>query len=405
MMRRLTIVVAVLALAACGDKGAGKGATGKPTPNGGADAGASARAKADAGPTLDELRIAAIQKAVNDTRAARHACWAKASADKIVAGKVVLKLRFKKTRVASVGVVSDTTRSEKLGDCLMALYKNYGWQPVFTDDTPVQLPFEFLAARAQYTVNENDVTQRVLAKTNLKVRALLHKGNTRNGAAALSKLVITGGLDIPMHKHTSAEILYFAGGTGVLRWPGGKRTVKSGTLVYIPAGAPHGFKQTGREETLAMQVYVPGGPEQRFLGGPKTGTTPVGKLRHWRGPRPIVLPNKRLKSYKLGGGKAGSVTLRLDGVKKKRASFQVMLLKPKAAVPKHKHATSSEIIYMTSGAGVVTIAGSEYPVKAGAAIQIPAGVEHAFRVTSAEPVVAMQLYVPAGPEQRFKKSK
>jgi quercetin dioxygenase-like cupin family protein len=40
-------------------------------------------------------------------------------------------------------------------------------------------------------------------------------------------------------------------------------------------------------------------------------------------------------------------------------------------------------------------------VKPGTAVHIPAGVKHGFTVTKG-PVVAIQSYGPAGPEQRFK---
>lgn len=401
---RSLLAFAVLAGAAsCGAKQAPAPATN--------DAGASARppvgTRADAGPTLDELRVAAIQKAINETSAERHACWARASADKLVQGIVTLKLKFTKLKVSSVDIASDTTGSEKLGDCLIALYKQYGWQPVFTDEAAIQLPIEFLETRGQYTIHTGDVTPRVLSGTDLRVQVLLDETNTRNKAAALSSLTMSGGLKVPMHRHTSAELLHMRSGEGTLHTAGKDVKLTAGMTVYVPAGVAHGFTHTGSSPALALQLYTPAGPEQRFKGGPPDGTTPVSAAelkRARRSPQPYVVAGSRPKTYPLGGGKLGTVKLVLDGLKPKQVAFQVMKLERAAAVPKHVHAGSTEIILMTSGQGVVTIAGTEYPVRSGHAIQIPPGVEHAFRVTGDEPVNAFQFYTPAGPEQRFKKT-
>ncbi len=406
-MVRIAVVGAALAgLIACGCGNKAGGGTTGPTPGPGSDAGVSA-ATADAGPTLDELRIAAIQKAVNETKAQRHHCWARASGNTMVAGTVTLKLKFKKMAVAAVSVAKDTSGSEKLGDCLMALYKSYAWQPVFTDDAAIQLPFQFLKAKSQFTVHTDDVKVNVLAGTDLRVKVLLHEANTGNTAAALSTLEITDGLKVPMHKHSSAELLYFEQGGGTLRAPGRVIKVKAGMAVYIPAGVPHEFVHAAKIPAKALQLYVPGGPEQRFRGGPPTGTTKVSgrdfKLASRR-VKPYAVVGSRAKQYGLPG-KAGAVTIVLDGLKNKNASFQMMTLNPGAAVPKHKHPTATEIIHMIRGEGVVTVAGTDYPVRAGHSIQIPAGVDHAFKVGAKASVQAYQFYVPGGPEQRFKKTK
>ena len=51
----------------------------------------------------------------------------------------------------------------------------------------------------------------------------------------------------------------------------------------------------------------------------------------------------------------------------------------------------------------MSIAGRTIPVTAGDGIQIPLGVEHGVRITGATTFKALQLYTPAGPEQRFKR--
>ena len=72
-----------------------------------------------------------------------------------------------------------------------------------------------------------------------------------------------------------------------------------------------------------------------------------------------------------------------------------------AKVPEHVHATETELLYVLAGSGTMTIAGTSLPVIATSVIQIPPNTKHAF--VAAEAVRAVQIYTPAGPEQRFKR--
>jgi len=75
---------------------------------------------------------------------------------------------------------------------------------------------------------------------------------------------------------------------------------------------------------------------------------------------------------------------------------------PGAELPPHRHEGSEELIYVISGRGTMTLGGYRLPVEPGTAFRIPAGIEHAFRVEGDQPVEVVQVYGPAGPEQRFK---
>ena len=72
-----------------------------------------------------------------------------------------------------------------------------------------------------------------------------------------------------------------------------------------------------------------------------------------------------------------------------------------ATVPTHVHAGETEVLYVLTGGGTLTVGGVAVPVTEHSVIQIPPGVEHAFTASAA--TTAIQLYTPAGPEQRFKK--
>lgn len=88
----------------------------------------------------------------------------------------------------------------------------------------------------------------------------------------------------------------------------------------------------------------------------------------------------------------------------KEASMSELILLPGAVVPEHTHDTSAELLYVLEGHATMMLDGQEQVVRAGMAIYIPAGVKHSVTMdTKVEPLRAIQVYTPGGPEQRFKK--
>jgi len=93
-----------------------------------------------------------------------------------------------------------------------------------------------------------------------------------------------------------------------------------------------------------------------------------------------------------------------------RASLGVLLMSPDMQVAQHQHESSWEILGALRADGTMRrgqakaskeLASSE--VKDGVMVAVPSGVEHAFVPGGTRPLVAVQLYVPPGPEQRFRK--
>lgn len=89
--------------------------------------------------------------------------------------------------------------------------------------------------------------------------------------AALSELVISPGGVVPVHVHErSAEYLYVLEGWAIFLVEGRQHEVRAGDALYLPAGVEHSAKVQGKHVPLrAIQVYAPGGPEQRFRQGPR----------------------------------------------------------------------------------------------------------------------------------------
>jgi quercetin dioxygenase-like cupin family protein len=360
----------------------------------------------------DHQRIAAIEKAVNDTRAARHECWAFAAADDFrLAGRIVLRFTFSAPDAASVEVVHDQPGDARLSECLVQLYQAYAWPRVFEPGQAILLPFEFQAPDAQYTVAARYVEPAVLAEGKLEVAVLIDEKNSGNGAGALSTLVLSGGMEVPLHRHSATEILYVKSGQGLVYGLGGRNKavrVGPGHGIYIPAGTAHAFVHQGDEPIKLVQLYTPAGPEKRFKGGPDVGTTPVSEAEARRPARdhPVPIVVKKPSEHTIAGGDARvAIYFEQSVTGDKAASMSVFTARPGARVPPHRHAAESEILLVLRGAGVMTVLGESYPIEPMTAVQVPANIEHSFDVIGEEPVEAIQFYTPAGPEQRFKGSK
>lgn len=358
-------------------------------------------------PDQEAQQIAAIAKAINEFSPAVHTCWARGAADDFhLEGRVVLSVEIAADGPSTVRVSEETVDDALLLDCLVQLWADYRWPEVFAaGDTIVLPPFEFVAPDAQYSVASAHVATHSLADDKLQVQVLLDKANTGNGSAALSYLTIRDGLEVGLHSHDSVEILFLMSGSGRLTGAAGNVELTPGSAVYVPKGSVHGFVQTGSEPAEFLQLYAPGGAEARFKDPSHSeGTTPHTGPIPKRGPKPIVRKALAVDAYDILGGK-GQVRLMFDledTGPSEGAYIGALTAQPQAAVPPHRHAESSEYLFIIEGQGEMRVSGQELFVQPGDAIQIPANVEHSVTVVGTEPLKALQFYRPAGPEQRFK---
>ncbi|MFT3714346.1 MAG: cupin domain-containing protein [Archangium sp.] len=90
----------------------------------------------------------------------------------------------------------------------------------------------------------------------------------------------------------------------------------------------------------------------------------------------------------------------------KDVAVSKLTLKPGAKVPEHTH-DASETLVVLEGTSTVTLRGTTYVLVAGDTLYIPKGEKHSAQVPvdAKAPFVAVQIYSPAGPEQRFTKGK
>ncbi len=168
-----------------------------------------------------------------------------------------------------------------------------------------------------------------------------------------------------------------------------RRKVTAGDMMFIPAGGAREVT-AGTDDVHAVIVVVPGMRE----GSARAGALPTPEAQPSK-TAALVIPAAAAKTY-------GPATIYVEPATVKGAPFSasVLALAAGAKVPEHVHANETELLYILEGSGTMTIAGTDVAVTPTSVIQIPPNTKHAFAASAN--VRAVQLYTPAGPEQRFK---
>lgn len=363
-MKRFLVV-----LAACGHPAAAPAPPPAPAP-----APVAAAAPTDAAVSDDE-KLAAIQKAMNDLDEAAQQCWAAAATERYdIEGDITAQIDIAKG-ASHATIVHDTTRNKLLGTCLVDLLQGWQFAPPLYGQS-IQLPFKFRAPDGQSVIDRRLVATHVQGPSSVAV--YLDESNTGNGDASMFGVKLTAATG--PRTTDRAELWYFLAPGTVDGKP-----VAAGDMAYVPAKAARDIGPTE-----AVVFAVPGGHE----GSARAGALPTPSAAKGGGAK--LFPAAGAKTY-------GPATIFVEPSRMKGVPFAASLLTlPKgASVPEHVHAKETEMLYVLAGAGTVTIAGTQVPVTPTSVIQIPPNTKHAF--TATEDVRAVQLYTPAGPEQRFKK--
>lgn len=137
--------------------------------------------------------------------------------------------------------------------------------PVSADPDPAR------PSPAQATLLAVPARQPTFALAGGRVRVRFLHGPDTTGArgAAVSRLTAEPGVDVAVHVHESSdELLWIQEGGGTMRIGDDFFRVGDGDAVRVPRGVPHGLTVDPAGPALvAIQVYTPSGPEQRFTQG------------------------------------------------------------------------------------------------------------------------------------------
>ncbi|WP_236605491.1 cupin domain-containing protein [Sandaracinus amylolyticus] len=103
-----------------------------------------------------------------------------------------------------------------------------------------------------------------------------------------------------------------------------------------------------------------------------------------------------------GGRMEIRILLDADGAGAEHGALSWLEGPPDVSVPEHRHAEAAEILLFEDGEGTMRVGDREITVGPGVAIYVPEGTLHSFRSGGTRPLRAIQIYAPAGPEQRFR---
>lgn len=104
----------------------------------------------------------------------------------------------------------------------------------------------------------------------------------------------------------------------------------------------------------------------------------------------------------LGGKMRVRILLDEEGAGARHGGLSLLEADPDVVVPEHRHAGSAEILFVERGGGVLRIGERRVRLRPGAAVYVPEGELHSFTGEGDTPFVAVQVYTPSGPEQRFR---
>jgi hypothetical protein len=99
----------------------------------------------------------------------------------------------------------------------------------------------------------------------------------------------------------------------------------------------------------------------------------------------------------------GAMKAHLDVEKDVLADLYVGRLEGTAPVPEHAHPGTWEVLCAIEASGTLTLAGEDKKIVSQTCTVVPPDTKHAWKPDPGSKLVAVQLYSPPGPEQRFKK--
>lgn len=394
---------------------------------------APARTLAFANTETEEQRVSRVlQSALEKHGGDVNRCFEKALADSIdVSGRVELEVDVGEAgRVTHAAAVDPSAASPVLLACLQE--STVGWLiPGIAAGSTVILPLSFEGQNAQFSIKVADAPERGpgAAKGNGKakpkakaggaatfsVKVLVDEATMRARQASLSLLTVAAANRIAMHKHPGAELLYIKKGRARVLGPSGvnPELLSEGSAIFIPPEMPHVIENMVRSAPVEiLQVFAPMGPERVYRDPmDEKGRAAFDVIRD---PRKAVVPKgadgkfvlgatEKSATHTVAGGKVKAhILFDASDLGSSLASASVVEFAPGTELPRHSHEGSAEILYILSGSGEVTIGSEKVAFGADQVIHIPEDQPHAARFGAGEKTVALQIYAPAGPEQKYK---
>lgn len=138
-----------------------------------------------------------------------------------------------------------------------------------------------------------------------------------------------------------------------------------------------------------------------MLGGVAAATPPAVSSSTSASRPPLHRHLAEAPVYPIAAGKGSAAIFFSAAAGAPEASLALLSLQPGARVPEHVHEKSVELLYILEGEVEMSVAGEGFRAGAGTALRVPVNTRHGAAVVGKVPLKALQVYGPAGPEQRF----
>ncbi|HXJ18965.1 MAG TPA: cupin domain-containing protein [Polyangia bacterium] len=372
----------------------------------------------------EEARVAdVLQSALVAHGAEVNRCFERALADTLdVSGKIDLSVDVGPGgRVTHAEPARDEVKSPVLLTCLEASALTWTLAGIDPGSTVV-VPLAFEGQAAQFSIKVADAPDRGPPAPGRKhrggspppappfsVKLLVDEATMHAQKAALTQLTVAPANRIALHRHPGAEVLYVLRGHARVLGAGGVAAEKldEGMAIYIPARMPHAIENMGRQSAaVLLDLFVPPGPERVWRDPKDPAGREAFEVLHGAAPNPpgakfvVTSPGTPLSFL---GGKAKATPV-LGPADSGDGRFYLGRLEaaPGAVVPRHAHAGSEEIIFVLSGGGELIVGSEKIPFSAEEALFLPVGQPHAVKFTGDDKTEMVQIYAPAGPEDRYK---
>jgi mannose-6-phosphate isomerase-like protein (cupin superfamily) len=238
----------------------------------------------------------------------------------------------------------------------------------------------------------------------------LAAGDAKSPAAVWSHDIQAAGSSVSFPRHAGLDLfgVVLKGGVKLK----GAETADAGpsAAAWVAFRAPGAGLSVTASEANTRVIFALVSPGDPIVGAAAAIRGKDAKTLAWKDrSSPLQVVDLNASKDLAWGGGSMHARMGIEG-DVQRASLSVLMASKDAPVASHKHDTSWEILIALRAEGTAQRAASAEatetaPVKVtdGMVVAIPKGALHAWQPAGSKPLIALQIYVPPGPEQRFKK--
>ena len=384
-------------------------------------------ARANASQDREAARVADILQSTLVAHGAEvHRCFERALADTLdVAGKIEIAIDVGVGgRVTKATTAVDEVKSPVLLACLQESAATWMFAGIDPGSTVI-VPLSFEGQAAQFSIKVKDAPDHgppvpkgkhragsSPAVPPFSVKLLVDEATMHAQKAALAELTVAPANRIALHRHPGAEVLYLLHGHARVLGPSGIAPEKldPGMAIFIPAMMPHAIENMGRQSSATLlELFVPPGPDRVYRDPTDQAGRAAFEVLHDPtvaappGAHFVVANPAQAETLPVFGGK-GKIHPLLDAAHTGSRGFYLGTLEaePGVEVPRNTHPGAAEILFVIAGAGELTVGSEKVPFEAEEALYIPEGQPHAAKFTGPDKALLVQIFAPAGPEDRYR---